>query len=206
MGLHLPDAPDGSGLRGLGDGEAEAGEGREGLLLCSRGDDHSGDFRDGRDDVRRDRVQLFGRSENDGFGGALAEGTLDVGLFEVAGGEADLGVNACDAHEVGVGVDAADVFDGGCTDGDDGVLEEPAANEDHVDVAMRDQFHRDGGAVGDDGRLKLRCEVARDLNRGGAAVEDDDLAGLHHGCGGAADALFLFGGEIKACGEIADCR
>lgn len=129
-----------------------------------------------------------------------------MGFFEVSGGEAGFGMNAGDAHEVGVGADAADALNGRSADGDDGVLEELAADEDDFDAGVLNEFNGDGGAVRDNRGTEIGHKMARDLNGCGPAIEDDDLTGANHGGSGPADDLLLVSCDVEAEGEIAQGR
>src|SRR5215469_16140194 len=96
-------------------------------------------------------------------------------------------MDAGDSHEVGVGVNLSDRFDGGGANGDDGVFEEAAADEDDFGVGVVDEFEPNRRAMSDDRRLQLERQMPGDLPGGGATVEDDYLAGLDHVGSSATD-------------------
>jgi hypothetical protein len=127
-------------------------------------------------------------------------------FFEVAGGKAAAGVDSGYAHEVDVGLDATDCFDCGSADGNDGMLEETAADKDHFNILMIDEFDGDGGTMRHYGCLEFGWETSRDLYRCCSSVEYDDLGRLNH-CGGCVpNHLFLIGGDIETGCEIAHGR
>ena len=115
-------------------------------------------------------------------------------------------MNAGYAHEIRVGMDAADGLDRRRANGNDGVLEQLATDQDHFYISILEQLQGYGWAVGDDGGFEVVWDVPGDLSGGGAAVEDYDLAWLNHLCCCAADGYFPFGSDVLALGEICDSR
>ena len=106
------------------------------------------------------------------------------------------------SHEVDICVELGDCFDRGCSDGDDGVPEEAATDEDHLDVDVVDELEGDGRTVGDDGCFEVQRDVSCDLSCGCASVEDYNLSWPDHLCSCAADGYFAFRGDSFAFGEI----
>ena len=116
-----------------------------------------------------------------------------------------LQVDAGHAHEVRFGADAADGIDRGCADGDDGMLEQPAAEQDDFDRRMFDERDGDRRTVRDDRCAQIVRQVLCDLQRRRAAVEYHDLAAADQLRRRATDCDFAFGGDLLADREIPDC-
>ena len=114
------------------------------------------------------------------------------------------GVDAGHAHEVQIGANARDGFDRRSADGDDGVLEQSAAEQDDFDRGMLDQRDGDRRAVRDDGGAQVVRQMSRDLQRRRAAIENHDLAALDQLRGRTTDRDFRIGRDLLAAGEIDD--
>src|SRR5450432_1608633 len=117
----------------------------------------------------------------------MAQGAFDAGLFVVSRGQSRARVDASDTHEERVGVDSANGFHACGSNGDDGVLEKTAAKKDHFNVRVVQQLDGDGGAMRDYRCFEVERNVPRDFASCGAAVQNDDLTGLNHLCGGSSD-------------------
>ncbi len=81
-----------------------------------------------------------------------------------------------------------------------------AARHDHLDARMPVQQHRDIEVVGDDQKILVRGQRARDFFRGGADVDEQRAAVRNpFGRGGANRLLFLGGDEAaRLIGEVLD--
>ena len=111
-------------------------------------------------------------------------------------------------HEVAdVGLDAADCFNCGSADGNDGMLEETAADEDYLNSGMIDELDGDGGTMRHDSCLEFGWETSRDLYRRCASIKDDNLGRLNHrSWRRTPNHLFLVSGDIKTGCEVAHGR
>src|ERR1700733_6126680 len=106
-------------------------------------------------------------------------------------------MNAGYAHEIRVGMDAADGLDRRRANGNDGVLEQLATDQDHFYISILEQLQGYGWAVGDYSGSKFRGKMARNLYRGCSSVKDNYLTRLHH-CGRRfTDHFFLVRRQVE---------
>ena len=75
------------------------------------------------------RVQLFRRCEDDCLRCGMAQSAFDCRFFVVSSCKAGLRVDAGYNHEKHIRMDLADRFNGGCSDRNHGMFEQPAANQ-----------------------------------------------------------------------------
>src|ERR1043165_6413589 len=76
------------------------------------------------------------------------------------------------------------------------ILANDSAEKDELDIVGAEQLHRDVQAVGDDLQIFLVFDLARNLVRRGAGIENDGIAVVDHlGCRGA-DPSFLVGVKL----------
>ena len=99
------------------------------------------------------------------------------------------------ADETDVRAVAVEPGDSGGTTGNDGMPEESAADDFNNNPIVIEQFHRDIRAVRDDGRVKTRPQMRRELKRRCAAIDKNNLTWIYHGGGVLADTDLLGGGN-----------
>jgi hypothetical protein len=86
------------------------------------------------------------------------------------------------------------------------VFEQASADNLYIDTGVPDEFNRYGGAMGNDGRLKLRRQMLDELYGRRAAIDKNNLSRPDHGCRCSADGFFTVGSDCLATGEIGEGR
>src|SRR6266699_4237334 len=142
-----------------------------GMVSRSIGDDacHFGQADDG---VGADGPEFFDAPDHVGVGRPADEDPLHGGLVGVAGGEPLLSVYASQAKEVEVGGDAASRFGRGGTASGDGVLEQPAPQDEDVHGRVARQSCRGRRAVRDNRRVQVGTQRRDDSKSRRSAVQD----------------------------------
>ncbi len=117
-------------------------------------------------------------------------------------------MQAADTEDEDVRTHRAQRLDRSCADDRVGILVERTAENRHVDPRVLGERDRDRRAVRDDGRLELRGQAARHLERGRPGVQDDHLARPQKPSGRARDRGLRSRSLLAAHGvrERADSR
>src|SRR5580658_592991 len=173
-------------------------QGANDAVRRSRGNYQLAYVRERRYEERGGRHELLRRGEHDGLGGAFVQSALDRRLFGIAGTQTGFGMHAGHAHEVNVGAQARGCIDHGRAHVDHRVTEQAASQHDDVHVRLFGRFHSHRGAVGDDGGAQVGLESTGDLQRGGAAIQDNDLAGPNHRGTQGPELELVFGRYLLA--------
>ena len=131
--------------------------------------------------------------ERDDLGRALDHRRLDVALLEVLGGHADLRMQPADAEEHDIGADHSQRLDSGRTHRDERLGPKRPADDRHLETGVVGERQRDRRAGRDHVRAQVVTQRPRYLERGGPAVEHDDLVVVHAARGAARDRCFGLG-------------
>jgi hypothetical protein len=126
---------------------------------------------------------------------ARGERPFHRGLVRVAGGQSGLVVHAGDAEQEDLRGHRARRLDRRRAARDRGMLEQPPAQDEHLDRGVLDQGGGDRRAVRDHGGGQVGGQRLGDREGGGAAVEQDRAARVDQGGGRGRDALFAVGGD-----------